>query len=89
MKRTHDYHEFLIKSLKNPIHAAEYLNAALEEGDKEMFLVALRNVAEAQHAAARCLFGRAKYFQSILDERPLAVVAPCGRVVRTGGSAVC
>ncbi|MCB4757482.1 MAG: putative addiction module antidote protein [Elusimicrobia bacterium] len=47
MKRTHDYHKSLIKALKNPNEAAEYLNAALEEGDKEMFLIALRNVAEA------------------------------------------
>ncbi|MGH7197989.1 MAG: addiction module antidote protein [Candidatus Omnitrophota bacterium] len=44
MKR---YHDSLIKALKDPKEAAEYLNAALEEGDKEMFLVALRNVAEA------------------------------------------
>ncbi len=45
MKR---YHESLIKALKDPQESAEYLNAALEEGDKDMFLVALRNVAEAR-----------------------------------------
>ncbi len=45
MKR---YHESLIQSLKDPIESAEYLNAVLEEGDKKMFLVALRNVAEAR-----------------------------------------
>lgn len=42
------YHDLLVKSLKDPIEAAEYLNAALENGDKKMFLVALRNVAEAR-----------------------------------------
>lgn len=41
------YHDSLIKSLKDPIEAAEYLNAVLENDDKDMFLVALRNVAEA------------------------------------------
>lgn len=41
------YHDSLIKALKNPEEAAEYLNAAIEEGDTEMLLVALRNVAEA------------------------------------------
>ena len=41
------YHDSLIEALQNPEEAAEYLNAALEEGDTEMLLVALRNVAEA------------------------------------------
>ena len=47
MKRTKSYHESLIKALKNPREAAEYLNTVLEEGDPGLFLVALRNVAEA------------------------------------------
>src|SRR3989338_5214134 len=41
------YQESLIHALKDPREAAGYLNAAFEEGDPEMFLVALRNVAEA------------------------------------------
>ncbi len=41
------YHDSLIKVLKDPGEAAEYINAALEDGDTEMLLVALRNVAEA------------------------------------------
>ena len=44
MKR---YHDFLIERLKDPEEAAGYLNAALAEGDRVLFLVALRNVAEA------------------------------------------
>ena len=44
MKR---YQDSLIKALKDPREAAGYLNAVLEEGDQKMFLVALRNVAEA------------------------------------------
>lgn len=42
------YHDSLIKALKDPVEAAEYLNVALEEGDENMFLIALRNVAEAR-----------------------------------------
>mgnify|MGYP000930784136 FL=1 len=42
-----DYQRDLIEALKDPAEAAAYLNAALEEGDKETFLLALRNIAEA------------------------------------------
>jgi DNA-binding phage protein len=51
-----DYHSDLIARLKNPEYAALYLKTALEEtlldGDREAFLLALRNVAEAQAATA-------------------------------------
>jgi probable addiction module antidote protein len=46
-KRTTTYQEDLIESLKDPREAAAYLNAAMEEGDRALFLLALRNVAEA------------------------------------------
>ena len=43
------YHDWLIKRLKaDPEEASEYLNAALEAGDKKAFLMALRNVIEAR-----------------------------------------
>jgi probable addiction module antidote protein len=48
MKNVRDYQKDLIADLKNPKEAAEYLNAALEEDDYRVFLIALRNVAEAQ-----------------------------------------
>lgn len=41
------YDEYLIESLKDPKKAAEYLNAALEEGDRQLFLLALKDVATA------------------------------------------
>ena len=41
------YREQLLKDLKNPLEAVAYLNAALEEDSTELFLLALRNVAEA------------------------------------------
>lgn len=51
-KNTIDYQEYLIESLKDPEEAAAYMKVALEEyeqdGDSEVFLLALRNVAEAQ-----------------------------------------
>jgi probable addiction module antidote protein len=46
-KRTRDYREGLLKDLQDPATAAHYLNAALEDSD-EMFLIALRDVAEAR-----------------------------------------
>jgi probable addiction module antidote protein len=54
MKRSIKYQDELIKDLKNKDEAIAYLNAALEEsqkGDAEsqhLFLLALRNVTEAQ-----------------------------------------
>lgn len=47
MKRSESYKKELIKRLKNPEEAAAYLNASLEDDDIRVFLVALRDVAEA------------------------------------------
>lgn len=47
---TRSYQAVLVESLKDPEEAAAYLNAALEENAAErveLFLLALRNVAEA------------------------------------------
>lgn len=54
MARSKKYQDWLIEKLKDHDEAVAYLNTALEEalkGDKEpqyLFLIALRNVAEAQ-----------------------------------------
>ena len=48
MGKTTTYQEDLIESLKDPEEAAAYLNAAIEEGDRAVFLLALRNVAKAR-----------------------------------------
>jgi len=45
---TKNYRNDLLKDLQDPMEAAEYLNAALEDGSEEMFLMALRDVAEAR-----------------------------------------
>ena len=48
MPRSVSYHEYLFQSLKDPKEAEGYLNAALEDEDPRVFLLALRNVAEAR-----------------------------------------
>jgi probable addiction module antidote protein len=53
MSKSKSYHEDLIESLQNQREAEAYLNAALEEEDPELFLLALRNVAEAQGGVAQ------------------------------------
>lgn len=45
---TAKYETGLKASLENPEEAAAYLNAALEENDQEIFLLALRDIAEAR-----------------------------------------
>lgn len=48
-----DYREGLLESLKDPNEAVEYLNAAIEDGDKDIFLLALRDVVEAWGGMAK------------------------------------
>ena len=42
------YEDDLMAWLQDPAHAAEYINAAIEDGDREVFLLALRGVAVAE-----------------------------------------
>lgn len=53
MKKSNVYQPDLIESFKDQREAEEYLNAALEEDDPELCLLALRNVAEAQGGVAQ------------------------------------
>ncbi len=48
MGKTRSYKEYLLEQLQDAEQAAAYINAALEEDDPHMFLMALRDVAEAQ-----------------------------------------
>jgi DNA-binding phage protein len=48
-KSTRSYQAELLKALADPKEAAAYLNAALEEDSPELFLLALRNIAEARN----------------------------------------
>jgi probable addiction module antidote protein len=47
MAKSKSYQNNLIGSLKDPTEAAEYLNAALEDGETEVFLLALRDVVDS------------------------------------------
>jgi probable addiction module antidote protein len=58
-KKTTTYQEDLIEALKDSREAAAYLNSAMEEGDRELFLLALRNVAEA-HGGMAAVSAKAK-----------------------------
>ena len=52
--RTEEYRASLLDSLKDPDEAAHYLNACLEDDDEHVFLLALRDVADA-HGGVRAL----------------------------------
>lgn len=53
MAKSINYHDYLIESLKEPAEAVGYLSAALEDGDIEGFLEALRNVVDAHGGMTR------------------------------------
>jgi probable addiction module antidote protein len=53
MPRSADYQEHLLRALTNPREAEAYLNAALEDEDPRVFLLALRNVVQARGGMAR------------------------------------
>lgn len=48
MKPYVSHQKYLLERLKDVSFAAGYLNAVLEQGDTETFLMALRNVADSQ-----------------------------------------
>jgi len=47
MAKSKSYQSGLLESLKDTTEAVEYLNAALEDGEPEVFLLALRNVVDS------------------------------------------
>jgi probable addiction module antidote protein len=47
MAKSRNYQRNLLEALKDPKEAVEYLNAALEEGEPEVFLLALRDVVDS------------------------------------------
>lgn len=48
MGKTNTYKAHLLKSLEDPNEAAAYLDACLEDDDPHVFLLALKDVAEAR-----------------------------------------
>jgi len=53
MTRARRFEEVLDEDLQDPAEAAAYLDACLEDGDPEVFLVALRDVARARGGLAK------------------------------------
>lgn len=77
MAKSKKYQDFLIEHLKDHDEAVAYLNAALEEslkGDEQsqhIFLIALRNVAEAQGSvgalAKKAHVGRESLYKTLSE----------------------
>ena len=53
MARSRSYETDLVEPLKDPEEAAEYLTATLEDGDPEVFLLALGTAADAHGGMGR------------------------------------
>jgi probable addiction module antidote protein len=53
MARSRPFEDVLDEHLRDPAEAVGYLNACLEDGDPEVFLLALRDVARAQGGVAK------------------------------------
>jgi len=48
-KISRPYQDELLKTLADPLESIAYLNAALDDGSNELFLLALQNVIKAQY----------------------------------------
>lgn len=59
MIKSSGYEARLLEALRDPSEAAEYLTAVLADGDNNVFLLALRHVAEA-HGGIGKLSGQAR-----------------------------
>jgi probable addiction module antidote protein len=53
MPRSASYDDLLMDILKDQERALAYLNAALDESDQRVFLIALRNITQAQGGIAK------------------------------------
>jgi len=70
-KISRPYKESLLQALQDPTEAAEYLNAALEENESELFLLALRNVAEAhgmKTVAEKAILNRESMYRMLSEQ---------------------
>jgi probable addiction module antidote protein len=64
------YEEILLEDLKDPAEAAAYLQAALEDKDPAVFLLALRQVAQAQgmaNVARKAHVGRESLYKTLSE----------------------
>lgn len=64
------YEEILLEDLKDPAEAAAYLQVALEDEDPAVFLLALRQVAQAQgmaNVARKAHVGRESLYKTLSE----------------------
>lgn len=70
-KLTKSYRESLLQDLQDPKEAAAYLTAALDEGDSAVFLLALRDVADAhglQAVAHKAQLNRENLYRMLSEQ---------------------
>jgi probable addiction module antidote protein len=68
---TKNYRDSLLESLQDPAEAAAYLDAALDDEDSRVFLLALRDVAEARgisRVAAEADLNRESLYRMLSEE---------------------
>ena len=53
MSETRSYKKDLLEALTDPVEAKEYLNAALEDEDSEVFILAVQDVFEANRSVGK------------------------------------
>jgi probable addiction module antidote protein len=89
MPRSASYDDLLMDMLKDEERALAYLNAALEEQDPRVFLIALRNVTQAQggiaKVAARSGLNRESLYKA-LSERGNPSVQTLGAILAALGA---
>jgi len=78
----------LIEALADPREAAAYLDAALEEGDRAVFLVAIRNVIKAlggmSHIARKTGLNRENLYR-VLSEQGNPELASLEKLLKSLG----
>jgi len=90
-KKLVSYHDDLMENLRNPQERAEYINAALEDGDPKVLLMALRHVAEAtggmRNLSAKAKLSRETLYRT-LSPRGNPELSSLDRIFRSLGLAL-
>lgn len=71
MSNTADFEELIQKKLQDPIFAAEYLNGAIESGDKELLLLSLEQIMKSKSYGQKNKSTNSKsenYFKSMSEK---------------------
>jgi probable addiction module antidote protein len=77
MPRSAPYDDLLMEMLKDEERALAYLNAALDEQDPRVFLIALRNVTQAQGGIAKVAAHSGLNRESLYRASPKGATRAC------------